>query len=262
MKPAVNTVTLRSFAPEEIVTILKDNRIDAVEWAGDVHVPPGETGKAESVKALCEAKQITATSYGSYYQCDRGGQGNGPFQYDLGAEPALETAKALGVNALRVWGGRRGSEAASAAYRDEVADCLRELCDQAHSHGMTVHLEFHRNTLTDSAESAVALMEAVARDNLYSYWQPRHGVSVAENIADIETLGVRLSHVHVFHWNLLEDGTIERRPLSEGRHRWQAYFKAMDPLPGERYAMLEFVRNDELGQLSEDAAALHAMLGT
>jgi len=261
MKPALNTVTLRSFAPEQIVSILQENRIEAVEWAGDVHVPPGETGKAESFKALCEAEEITATSYGSYYQCDQGGQGNGPFQYDLGAGPALETAKALGVKALRVWGGRTGSEAASAAYRDEVSGCLRELCDQARSDGMTVHLEFHRNTLTDTAGSTGALIEAVARDNLYSYWQPRHGVSVAENIADIETLGSRLSHVHVFHWNLLADGTIERRPLREGRDRWQAYFTAIDQLPGERYAMIEFVRNDELSQLSEDAAVLRRLLG-
>lgn len=261
MKPALNTVTLRSFAPEQIVSILKENRIEAVEWAGDVHVPPGDTGKAESVKALCEAERITAASYGSYYQCDQGGQGDGPFQYNLGAEPALQTAKALGVSALRVWGGRKGSEAASAAYRDEVSGCLGDLCDQARSDGMTVHLEFHRNTLTDSAASTVALMEAVGRDNLYSYWQPRHGVSVAENIADIETLGSRLSHVHVFHWNLLGDGSIERRPLNEGIARWEAYFTAIDQFPGDRYAMLEFVRKDELGQLSEDAGVLRRLLG-
>ena len=261
MKPAVNTVTLRSCTPDVIVSILKENQIDAVEWAGDVHVPPGDLGKAESVKALCEANEITATSYGSYYQCDEGGQGKGPFQYNLGAETALETTKALGVQAVRVWGGRQGSESASAAYREEVVSCLSDFCDEARANEMTVHLEFHRNTLTDSAESALALMEAVARDNLYSYWQPRHGVSVSDNIADIRTLGARLSHLHVFHWNLQSDGTIERCPLREGRARWEAYFKAISELPGDhRYAMLEFVKNDELAQLREDAAVLREML--
>lgn len=260
MKPAVNTVTLRSCAPEEIVSILKSEKIDAIEWAGDVHVPTGDIQKAEVVKALCEANEITATSYGSYYQCDLGGKGKGPFQYNLGAEPALETARALGVKAIRVWAGRKASETASPAYRDEVTHCLRDFCDKASSYGMTVHLEFHRNTLTDTAVSALALIKGVARDNLYSYWQPRHGASVESNVSDIETLGEHLSHLHVFHWDLKEDGAIERRPLKEGQERWQAYFEAINQLPNERYAMIEFVRNDELSQFSEDVAVLHSLI--
>lgn len=261
MKAAVNTVTLRAHSAEEIVAILRKHQIAAVEWAGDVHVPPGDTQTAESVKALGEVNGITATSYGSYYQCDEGGQGKGPFAHDLGPEVALETAQALGVQALRVWGGRHGSEGASAAYRDEVTHCLRALCDQASLKEMTIHLEFHRNTLTDTAESALALMEAVGRDNLYSYWQPRHGVSVAENLADIATLGERLSNVHVFHWVLQTDGKIDRRPLGEGRDRWEAYLGAIQPLPGERYAMIEFVKDNTLEQFSEDVAVLHSLLG-
>ena len=261
MKAAVNTVTLRSHSPREIVSILKEVGIEAVEWAGDVHVPPGDTGKAEEVKALCDTNQITVVSYGSYYQCDLGGQGKGPFQHDHGPEAALQTARALGVKALRVWAGRSGSETASAAYRDEVADCLRNFCDQADAEGMTVHLEFHRNTLTDTAASTVALMEAVAKRNLFSYWQPRHGVSVSNNIADIKLLGSRLSHVHVFHWILQAEGTIERRPLKEGTERWRDYFQAIRQVPyDDRCAMIEFVKDDTLTQFNEDVAVLKSML--
>ncbi len=261
MKLALTSVTLRSYSAEEVVSILADNNIDAVEWAGDVHVPPGDLETASSVQSLCDKAGITCTSFGSYYQCDEGGPGKGPFQFDLGAEIALETATALGVPAIRVWAGRQGSASATTEYRDEVVRCLAAFCDRAEALGMSVHLEFHRNTLTDTAESALALIEAVARKNLYSYWQPRHGVDVTSNLNDIEVLADHLSHVHVFHWLLQEGDTfaVERRPLTEGKERWESYFTALEKLPGERYAMIEFVKEDELKQLAEDVDVLRVV---
>lgn len=260
MKAAVNTVTFRALAPEEIVPLVKEESIDTIEWAGDVHVPPNDPDRAKAVKALCEREQIHTVSYGSYYPCDLGGGGNGPFRFNAGAEATLETAKALGAKAIRVWGGRQGSGAASPEYREEVARCLQDFCDKAAADGMTVHLEFHKNTLTDTAGSALALLETVARKNLYSYWQPRHGESVESNLADIARLAKYLSHVHIFHWLLQEDGKIDRRPLKEGTSRWQAYLAALIRLPGERYGMIEFVCGDELSQFREDAGLLRSLL--
>ncbi len=265
MKLAVNTVTLRAYSPKEVVSILLDNKIDAVEWAGDAHVPTGDLETAASVKALCEEAGVTCTSYGSYYQCAEGGPGNGPFENDLGPAAALDTAKALGVSAIRVWAGRLGvgSVSATAEYRKEVERCLADFCDQAASIDMTVHLEFHRNSLTDTAKSAVALIEAVGKENLFSYWQPRHGVDVAGNLADIAVLENRISNIHVFHW-LLKGGdgfAVDRRPMSEGKDRWEAYFSALEKLPGEHYAMMEFVRDDSLPQLVEDLSVLRSING-
>lgn len=257
MKLALTSVTLRSHSPEEVVSIMTELQIEAVEWAGDVHVPPGDLDKAASVRRLCNSAGITCTSYGSYYQCDIGGPGKGPFQHDHGAGVALDTAKALGVTGIRVWAGRQGSASASSEYRAEVARCLAAFCDKAQALGISVHLEFHRNTLTDTAESTLALLTTVSKDNLYAYWQPRHGVDVVGNLKDIEVLSPYLSHVHVFHWLLKDDGfAVERRPLAEGKARWESYFAALKDLPGERYAMIEFVKDDELKQLIEDLEVL------
>lgn len=265
MKLGVNTVTLRAYTPEEVVSILLKNGITAVEWAGDAHVATGDLKKAAAVKALCEDAGVTCTSYGSYYQCAaEEGPGNGPFQHDLGATAALDTAHALGVPAIRVWAGRfgTGSDVATTEYREAVGQCLANFCDRAKSLGMSVHLEFHRNTLTDTAESAVALIDAVGKDNLHCYWQPRHGVDVAGNLADIETLGARLSNIHVFHW-LLKEGeafAVERRPLREGEDRWKTYFGALQALSDDRYALIEFVKDDELSQFEEDVRVLKSVL--
>lgn len=262
MKPALNTVTLRALNPQEIVSTMKELMVDSVEWAGDVHVPPGDLKTAEQVRDLCAANAIDAISYASYYQCDREGQGNGPFQFDLGAEAALKTAKALGVSALRVWAGRKGSETASSAYRDEVVERLKSLCDQAGVCGITVHLEYHRNTLTDTAASTLALIEAVNRKNLYTYWQPRNGESTTNNLADLEILAPYLSHLHVFHWTLDSEGLIQRHPLSDGAARWESYFEKISQLPGERYAMIEFVKDNSLNQLQSDLKTLRSLLET
>lgn len=262
MKIAVNTVTLREHSVEDVVSILTDNKIKAVEWAGDVHVPPGDLEAAEKAKSLCEEAGIVCTSYGSYYQCDEKGQGGGPFRFNLGAEIALDTAAALGVDAIRVWAGRLGSAQATEGYRSEVAKCLSEFCDRADALGMTVHLEFHRNTLTDTVDSTLALIEAVSKKNLFSYWQPRHGIGIEENVSDIEALGARLFHVHVFHWLLNDEGSPpDRRPLREGRERWEAYFEALRKLPRDRYVMIEFVKGDTLAQLKEDLGVLRLING-
>lgn len=262
MKLALNTVTLRSKTPQEVVSILKDAGFDAVEWAGDAHVPPGDLEIAKSVKSICDTAGVTITSYGAYYQCDKGGSAEkGPFVFDLGAQAALDSAQTLGVSDIRVWAGRQASELASDNYRAEVAECMAQFCDQAKALGMRVHLEFHRNTITDTTASTLALFDAVARDNLYSYWQPRHGSDVDENVADIEALGERLSNVHVFHWLLKEPGgfACDRRPLQEGVDRWKSYFAALEKLPGERYAMMEFVKDDTLEQFYEDAKVLQQL---
>ncbi len=262
MKLAVNTVTLRSSTPQEVVSILNDAGFDAVEWAGDAHVPPSDLEIAKSVKEISDAAGIAITSYGAYYQCDKGGPAEkGPFVFNLGAKAALDSAQALGVSDIRVWAGRQASAIASEDYRSEVAACMAEFCDQAKEFGMKVHLEFHRNTLTDTAASTLALLKAVSRDNLFSYWQPRHGIGVEENVADIEALGDKLSNVHVFNWQLKEPGgfAVDRFPLSAGKDRWEAYFEALEKLPGERYAMMEFVKDDELSQFQEDAKVLQEL---
>ena len=261
MRLAVNTVTLRAHTPAEIVSILTENGVDAVEWAGDVHVPPGDTGTAAEVKVLCEAAGIACPSYGAYYQCDGGGQGDGPFRFNLGPEAALDSARALGAPDIRVWAGRKGSAVADAAYREEVARHLGEFCDRTASLGMSVHLEFHPNTLTDSLASTLALVHAVAKDNLFTYWQPRVTADIQENLSDLQELKPFISNVHVYHWLLEKDGvTKNRRPLEEGREAWQAYLGELNDLPGEHYAMIEFVRGDTLSQFAEDVKVLRSII--
>jgi sugar phosphate isomerase/epimerase len=261
IKPAVNTVTFRQYSPEDTVARMKEEGISVVEWAGDVHVPAGDLSKARQVARLCRDEQVRIASFASYYQCDEEGPGNGPFACNLGPEVVLEAASMLDAPAVRVWAGRRGSGQASASYRSTVARCLGKFCDEAARSGISVHLEYHRNTLTDSPESTVALLKETDRPNLFTYWQPRLGSDEATCLRDLELVAPWLSHVHVFHWSHDGgDGPPERLPLEQGQRHWEKYLALVAGLHGEHFAMMEFVRGDSLEQFKEDARVLQAMI--
>ncbi len=59
------------------------------------------------------------------------------------------------------------------------------------------------------------------------------------SIDEIARFSPWLVNVHAFHWD--ESG---RLPLSEGMRAWSRYFQVIAKAPGERYAMLEFVKED------------------
>jgi hypothetical protein len=58
-----------------------------------------------------------------------------------------------------------------------------------------------------------------------------------------------------------EDGKRRREPLEYGASCWEAYLALASQAQGDRYALLEFVRDDSPEQLLADAAALRGWLG-
>jgi hypothetical protein len=59
----------------------------------------------------------------------------------------------------------------------------------------------------------------------------------------------------VYHWENFNN----RFPLADGFAEWQKYFSiANDGVP--RWALLEFVKDDDPANLGEDAAVLHQLL--
>ncbi len=250
-EPALCTVTFRKLPADEIVALAAKARLAAVEWAGDAHVPPGDTSTARAVGRLCESAGLK-TSYGSYIA---------PPSDDLSAfEPALEAALALGASNIRIWPGtrQRDSRDYSAEERRAAANAIRDMAAQAIRHGITVSLEYHPQTLTDEAGSALNLIEAVAHPNVYLYWQPRPGLSLDDAVTEIARIGEHVSHIHVFAW----DRDRKRFPLASAADYWQAALAAMprSRWTGRRFAMLEFVAGDDPAAFLADANALRQIL--
>jgi 3-dehydroshikimate dehydratase len=178
--------------------------------------------------------------------------------------PVLETAVALGAPSIRVWAGRRGVASADVPA-DERARCvadLRTMAEHAADAGVTLSLEFHRLTLTDTLRSTMDLLAQVNHTALYTYWQPRPGIGPVEAVDELVALRPWLSHLHVFNWNEQR----ERLPLAPAEPFWRGVLEtvaaAPDPRFAQRWAMIEFVRGDDPAVFPADAQALRRWLAT
>lgn len=249
--PGLVSITFRRLTPLEIVRLAVEAGLEGIEWGGDVHVPHGDEAKAREVARLTVNHGLKVAAYGSYYRAAVSESQGLPF------DAVIASAKCLGAPTIRVWAGTQGSLEAGPQEREAVRADLKRMTRMAAAEGMTVALEYHRNTLTDTPESALDLLEQCADPHLQIYWQPRIGVAAAETAADIGKLLPWLSHLHVYHWSLDATG---RRPLQEGVQAWSLYLREAGRVPCDRYAMLEFVRGDSTQQCLEDARALRELL--
>jgi 3-dehydroshikimate dehydratase len=237
--PGLVSVTFRQLAPTEIVDLAVQHGMRAIEWGGDVHVPVGDLVVARDVARQCADAGIVVEAYGSYFRASG----------DFG--PVLETALALGASRVRVWAGQRGS--AQEEDRAVVVDGLRVAAIRAAEVGVELAVEYHADTLTDTLDSALRLFAEVPE--LRPYWQPPVGSSLQEALLALPALGPVA--VHVFSWDELG----RRLPLGARADLWVPVFARLAELPGPRYALLEFVRDDDPAAFAEDAAVLREWLG-
>lgn len=249
--PGLVSVTFRKLSPEAIVGLASKAQLRSIEWGGDVHVPHGDLRRASDVKRLCDDAGLVTRAYGSYYRAGLRDASNPDFAH------VLDTASALGATRIRVWAGNRGSSNADSDERQRVIHDLRAACASAAAAGVTIGLEYHDRTLTDTPESALALCEGVAAANLRCNWQPRVGMPRSTHLSDIDMLRPHLGDVHVFH--VAADRS--RLTLSHGVDDWCAYLSAVNRGDATvRFASLEFVKDDDPEQLVENARALNEVI--
>jgi len=245
MKIGLTSVTFRGLSWREVIAVAKECGLDGIEWGGDVHAPPGDVARAKEIRRATEDAGLAVLSYGSYYR--------------LGAgecfQPVLETARALGAGMIRVWAGVKRSADYTAEEREAAVRDAQNIAGMAEVCGITVALEYHRNTLTDHRHSAVALLLDAEHDNLKSYWQPNPELSRDENWEELHAVLPWLTYLHVFHWK--PDGT--RLRLEEGEQDWCLYIRQASGYA--QAAILEFVAGDDPAQCAQDAKTLRRLCG-
>lgn len=246
MKTSLTSVTFRKKSVEEIVDLVAQAGLDAIEWGSDVHVPPTDPEAIAKAKKLCREKGIAISAYGSYYRCTD--------EEDFA--PFLDAALALGTDVLRVWAGRLGSAECPADTRAQLNRNLAKAVAMAAEKGCIVATEYHPNTLTDDLDSALQLLADVP--GLYTYWQPATSIARApgHDSYALEKLGKKVINVHVFHRNAENQKTA----LSDAFDKWVGHVKDLDQFCNVRYGAIEFVMNDTSEQFLADAKTLKEIL--
>ncbi|TCP23522.1 sugar phosphate isomerase/epimerase [Scopulibacillus darangshiensis] len=240
-------MTFREFSVERIIDLAKKAGVGGIEWGGDVHVPPGNLARALDVADLTAKAGLSIVSYGSYYRS--GCENDVPF------DQILKTAITLGAPSIRVWAGNRGSIKADEQYWKKVIWDTERIAALAEESCITIHIEYHGGTLTDTRTSASRLMKAITQENVKAYWQPPVGEDVDTRLRGMKEIEPWLSHVHVFHWD-----NRDRRPLNEGKAEWKRYLGILAGLQHDHYAMLEFVKENDPEQFLRDADTLQILI--
>ena len=251
ISPGLCSVTFRKLDPPQIIALAREAGLEGIEWGGDIHVPPGGGERAAEIRRRTLEGGLALGPYGSYY---RAGESEAA---GMSFASVLDSAAALGAPVIRVWAGTRDRADADDAYVDRVVDDLRRISVLGAERGVMVAPEFHDGTLTNRAESTLEILRRVDHPNLRAHWQPRHGQPVATGLAEIAALAPWLYHVHVFQW--WPDQT-RRFLLAEGRERWIQFFRAIRAVPGVRFALLEFAKDDDPEALRQDAKALREIM--
>ncbi|MCB1248158.1 MAG: sugar phosphate isomerase/epimerase [Acidimicrobiales bacterium] len=271
--PGLCSVTFRALAVPAVVDLAAEAGLEAIEWGGDVHVPPGDVRRAAAAAQSTLATGLRVGSYGSYLFAGT----------DLDADDVartLDVVEALGAPWLRLWcpfGIEPGDDEAD---RAGVTAAVGAVAAAAHDRGVGVYLEFHGGTLTASAASARRLLDDVGAPNLACAWQPPYWAPEEPDAeaAAVGLLGADLAHLHVYAWE--PDGT--RRPLHSEADRWRRRLAAAgDALAAPansaaaactadavhidvarpHLALVEFVPGDDPACLADEVATLRAVLG-
>ncbi|GEM03074.1 xylose isomerase [Halolactibacillus miurensis] len=246
MELGLCSITFRQHTPKDIIVLAKDQQLQAIEWGGDIHVPPGNLTRAKEIGDLTRAHGLRVSSYGSYYHAGT--------EEDFDA--VLETALALETSHIRIWAGRMDKSKTPKTYSEEtfqhiVQDIIR-CAIEAKKHAITLHLEYHAFTYTDSGQAALKLIQAVNQPNVKLYWQPLGSFTKEQQVLDLNMLQSYISHIHVFQW----DETFNRYPLDTGESTWLDYIRVLEQSQSHLYLM-EFVKNDNINQFNQDVQTLH-----
>ena len=239
-KTGLVSVSFRKYSPKEILTAMNKAGLLFIEWGSDFHCPPD---KANDIAKLQKEFDITCCSYGTYFK--------------IGVTPTdeiydyISAAKILGTDILRLWCGNKNSEDYSQKEKEELFSECKTLAKIAKENGVTLCMECHIKTYTNTKESALQLMQTVDSEHFKMYWQPNQYNSENENIEYAKLLSPYTDHIHVFNWKQKE-----KYPLIQAKDIWKEYLKHFK----DKILLLEFMPDGKIESLKTEADALREII--
>ena len=239
------SVSFRHLEPEEIIKAALEAGLSCIEWGSDIHAPCDDLEKLHYIASLQRQYGIRCCSYGTYFRL-----GDTP----ISQLPAyISAAKLLGTNILRLWCGNKSSDKYTDDEKEALFSQCREAATIAQRSCVTLCMECHIKSFTETADGALELMQAVNSPSFQMYWQPNQFRTVDENIRYAQALQPYITHIHVFQWK-----ERNRYPLRTGIDEWQTYLRTIG---GDHTLLLEFIPDDDIRSLPAEAEALKSLTG-
>ncbi len=234
------SVSFRNETPERIIKEVKKAGLSCIEWGSDIHAPCNDTENLRKIAAMQKSEGIYCSSYGTYFRI-------GVNSTDE-LQQYIDAAKILGTGILRLWCGNKPCN----EYGDEEKKAFFEECKKAaeiaEKNNVIFCMECHNGTFTDTKEGAIELMKVINSPAFRMYWQPNQFTDTEENKKYARLLSSFTKNIHVFNWT-----SDSRYPLSQALSLWKEYLSYFN---GNQTLLLEFMPDDSIASLSEEATAL------
>ncbi len=234
------SVSFRNHSPREILSAVKDAKLDCIEWGSDVHAPCSDKVGLQEIASLQKEYGISCSSYGTYFNL-----GETPID-DL--DDYIAAAKTLGTDVLRLWCGTKSGDKMTSAERDKLFKDCKLAAAKAEKQDVTLCMEWHINTFTQRIEDALLLLKTVNSPKFRMYWQPFQWLDYQDNLKIAQAIAPFVENIHIFNWK----GS-GRFTLAEAVKEWRSY---LGEFSCHRALLLEFMPDDRIESLKGEAEAL------
>lgn len=243
-KTGLVSVSFRKESPENIFKAMKKANLSYIEWGSDIHAPYNDRENLKKLAELQEEYGIQCSSYGTYFRL-----GITPIEELQGY---IDAARILKTNILRLWCYDKNSADMTDEERETLVIQCRKAAQIAEENNVTLCLECHMNTFTESPLDAVLLMDEINSTHFRMYWQPFQWQPSDENVLNAKIIAPYAMHLHVFNWK-----NDKKLPLAGAIKEWQDYLAQFSE---EHTLLLEFMPDDTLEELETEADSLRKII--
>ncbi|NLO73929.1 MAG: sugar phosphate isomerase/epimerase [candidate division WS1 bacterium] len=256
---ALCSISHREKLLEYVLDLARDLGFEAIEiWGREPHINERfDENRTQAARRMIEERQLAIAALGSYVVF--GPSRTRPEEL-VELEDVLHTARCLRCPLVRVWASDVGAAEASRTLWDRTVGEIQEACDRAQRLGIVLAADMHDDTLTDTGESALRLLEAVERDNFrlsfHISGRPREETPEER----LEAVCSHVVHVQVQNFSSLIEGEAERprrASIADGLVDWYPLLERLAEGGYRGYHALAFAACEGDGKREALAQDLH-----
>ena len=262
---ALCTISHREKLLEYALEVAKELGFDAVElWGREPHISEKfDENRVQAARRMIEDRGLQLCCLGSYVVF-------GPVKTraeelaDL--DDTLYTARCLRAPIVRVWASDIASATANKKQWDRTAGEIQDACDLAARLNLVLAVEMHDDTLADTADSSLRLLEQVDRPNFQLTFEVAHRPTEEKPEQRLARVLPHVVHIHLRNYASLagEDGERVRWvAISEGVVDYLALIETLAEHHYKGCYALEFACREGNGKresLATDLAYLKSLL--